>query len=41
MVDVVQEPIDDEEAEMHIWSTADFYDFGLECGLYATHTLDF
>ena len=30
MVDVVHEPIDDEQAEMHIWPLADFYGFGLE-----------
>ena len=29
-VDVVHEPIDDEQAEMHVWSPADFCDFGLE-----------
>ena len=30
MVDVVHELIDDEQAEMHIWSPADFCGFGLE-----------
>ena len=30
MVDVVQDPIDDEQAEMHIWPSADFCGFGLE-----------
>ena len=30
MVDVVHEPIEDEQAEMHIWSPADFCGFGLE-----------
>ena len=30
MVDVVHEPIDDEQAEMHIWPPADFCGFGLE-----------
>ena len=30
MVDVVDEPIDDEQAEMHIWPPADFCGFGLE-----------
>ena len=30
MVCNVQEPIDDEQAEMHTWPTADFCRFGLE-----------
>ena len=30
MVDVVHEPIDDEQALMHIWPPADFCGFGLE-----------
>ena len=30
MVDVVHEPIDDEQAEMHIWPPADCCGFGLE-----------
>ena len=30
MVDVVHEPIDDEQAEMHIWPFTDFCGFGLE-----------
>ena len=30
MVDVVHGPIDDKEAEMHIWPPADFCGFGLE-----------
>ena len=29
MVDVVHEPMDDEQAEMHKWPTADFCGFGL------------
>ena len=32
MVDVVHEPIDDEQAELHIWPFTDFCDFGLEQG---------
>ena len=32
MVDDVHEPIDDEQAEMHIWPPADFCGFGLEHG---------
>ena len=32
MVDVVHEPVDDEQAEMHIWPPADFCGFGLEQG---------
>ena len=32
MVNVVHEPIDDEQAGMHIWSSADFCGFGLEQG---------
>ena len=30
MVDVVHKPIDDEQAEKHIWPPADFCSFGLE-----------
>ena len=30
MVDVVHEPVDDEQAEVHTWPTADFCGFGLE-----------
>ena len=30
MVDVVHQPIDDKQAEMHIWPPADFCGFGLE-----------
>ena len=30
MVDVVHEPIDDDQAEMHIWPPADVCGFGLE-----------
>ena len=30
MADIVHEPIDDEQAEMHIWPPADFSGFGLE-----------
>ena len=30
MVDVVHEPIDDVQAELHIWPPADFCGFGLE-----------
>ena len=30
MVDVVHEPVNDEQAKMHIWLPADFYGFGLE-----------
>ena len=30
MVNVVFEPIDDEQAEMHIWPLVDFCGFGLE-----------
>ena len=30
MVDVVHEPIDDEQAEMHLWPLDDFCCFGLE-----------
>ena len=30
MVDVVHEPIDDEQTEMHIWPPADFCNFSLE-----------
>ena len=30
MVDVVHGPVDDEQAKMHMWPTADFYGFGLE-----------
>ena len=32
MVDVVHEPGDDEQAEMHIWPPVDFCGFGLEQG---------
>ena len=32
MVDVVHEPIDDEQAEMQIWPNGDFCGFGLEQG---------
>ena len=32
MVDVVHEPIHGEQAEMHIWPTADFCDFDLGKG---------
>ena len=30
MIDVVHEPIDDEQAVMHIWQPADFCGFSLE-----------
>ena len=30
MVDVVHEPIDYEQAEMHLWPPADVFGFGLE-----------
>ena len=30
MVDVVHEPINDKQAEMHTWPTADYCGFGLE-----------
>ena len=30
MVDVVHEPIDDEQVEMHIWPPTDFCGFGFE-----------
>ena len=30
MVDIVHEPIDDEQADMHIWPPADFCGLGLE-----------
>ena len=30
MVDVVHEPIDDEQAKMHLWPPADFCGFGLD-----------
>ena len=30
MVDIVHEPVNDEQAEMHIWPPADFCGFDLE-----------
>ena len=30
MIDFVHDPIDDEQAEMHLWPPAEFFGFGLE-----------
>ena len=40
MVDVIHEPIDDEQAEMHIWPPLIFCDFGLEYAVTIQSILD-